>query len=100
MQEPTNKQCDEKIEVGPNAFACYYPQTDGHSSKCVVKLLFDTGMGCFDAYIWHDGEFPYSDGKPPVELHHCDPEQFIRFGAFIKKKYKQERNNDDQPDSV
>jgi hypothetical protein len=68
--------------------ACWYPQMGGYSGKAVA-VSDDTG--CVDLYVWHDGEFPFTgddDGPaPPVEVHHCDPEQFIQFGrqltAFI-----------------
>ena len=41
---------------------------------------------CVDLYIWHDGEFPFSeedDGRPPYLVHHCDITQFIRFGRAL-----------------
>lgn len=56
----------------------------GHVGRCVV-----TYSGCFDVYVWHDGEFPFGgragrDARSPIKLHHCDPDQFIEFGRFLK----------------
>jgi hypothetical protein len=70
--------------------AIMYPQMGGYSG-CAVAV--SDGNGCFDVYVWHDGEFPFagdqtgngdSGHRPPTELHHCDAEQFIRFGQQIK----------------
>jgi hypothetical protein len=90
-KEPTPEECSANATVqGPYeraSFACWYPQMGGYVGKCVIA---PEGNGCFDAYIWHDGEFPFEgegDGRSPVVLHHCDPEQFIRFGELVKKLY-------------
>jgi hypothetical protein len=82
LPEPTPEQCERKHEIehmGRVFIACYYPQMGGYSSKCLVEPL----DGCFNCYVWHDGEFPFGDDRAPVELHHCDADQFIRFGQFI-----------------
>lgn len=95
--EPTGDQCDrhEVIEWGDESthnagFACWYPQMGGYASRCVI---LPHGNGCLDAYIWHDGEFPFRSVDPemhdgvrlPAVLHHCDAEQFIRFGQEVSK---------------
>ncbi len=91
-QEPTPEECSANAPVtheGRPGFATWYPQMGGYVGKCVV--LFGASIdqngkdaGCFDAFVWHDGEFPFdtSDG-PPVEVHHCGAEQFIRFGQAV-----------------
>lgn len=39
----------------------------------------------FEAFVWHDGEFPFSEaGRSPTHLHHCGAEQFITFGQFVR----------------
>lgn len=43
---------------------------------------------CFNVTIWHDGEFRHDgeDNDPqmkPVELHGCDPIQWLRAAAWI-----------------
>lgn len=72
-------------------FACSYPQMGGYGSVAVVTANKNKigSCGCFDVWVWHDGEFPFAgegDGsQQPKELHHCDPDQFIKFGNIIKK---------------
>jgi hypothetical protein len=93
IPEPTAAQCDanEIVELpgsdGPRRFlATWYPQMGGYVGKCMVSLNYENQgehLPCFDAYVWHDGEFAFSDG-PPFELHHCDAEQFIRFGEVVR----------------
>ncbi len=74
---------------GCPAYACWYPQMGGYVGRCVIVLstfkeeFSDT---CFEAYVWHDGEFPFSDDgdySSPVNIHHCMPSQFIEFGKFV-----------------
>jgi len=81
-------------EAGCRAFACWYPQMGGYTGRCVVVLdRPSTGAdhGCFDAYVWHNGQFPFDsedgwgDYLPPVRIHHCDAEQFISFGNLVKR---------------
>lgn len=71
-------------------FAIWYPQMGGYSGKAVVRPLPE---GCFDMWIWHAGEFPLSDGEvsSPFHLHHCDAEQFIRFGQQVQSIEKIKR---------
>jgi hypothetical protein len=61
----------------------------GYVGKCVVVIEDPSGEynSCFDAYVWHDSEFPFGDqDREPVCLHHCDAEQFIRFGELVLRK--------------
>ena len=55
----------------------------GYGAHCMVEP--STSEDCFEAYVWHDGEFPFSDesGGSPVRLHHCLAEQFVNFGNFV-----------------
>lgn len=83
--EPTSEQCSANAEVGKRMWAAWYPQMGGYVGKCVVE---DLG-GCFDVWVWHDGEFAFGgeqeEAPSPAHLHHCDPEQFIRFGETVKR---------------
>lgn len=69
-----------------SGYACWYPQMGGYIAKCVIHPHKN---GCFDAYIWHDGVFPFNGedepGRNPVMIHHCMAEQFIEFGEFAEK---------------
>ncbi len=97
--EPTADQCEANAKVFENdhviGYAIWYPQMGGYVGKAVVLLDKEWSEqengcrfgGCFDAFVWHDGEFPFSgeDGDQPVRLHHCDPEQFVDFGETVAK---------------
>lgn len=94
-KEPTPEQCSALEQVydgdGKVGYAIFYPQMGGYVGKAIAildKKWTDNGRvrvgGCIDILIWHDGEFPFGD-KPPIELHHCDPEQFIEFGESLAK---------------
>jgi hypothetical protein len=85
-REPTSEQCGQNAETmlpdGRRAMACWYPQMGGY----VGRALMVDDDGCLDVYVWHDGQFPFSDDGEygvhvsPVLLHHCDATQFIAFG--------------------
>ncbi len=93
--EPTGDQCNDKALVFEDeysfGYAMWYPQMGGYVGKAIIildKKWTDGGHyrvgGCFEAYVWHDGEFPFSeDDGQPAHIHHCDPEQFIRFGQDV-----------------
>jgi hypothetical protein len=82
IKEPTPEQCECGEEValpnGGKGKALWYPQMGGYVGRCVVV----PSASCFDVYVWHDGEFPF-EGESPVRLHHCNPEQFVRFGQEV-----------------
>lgn len=88
-REPTSRECSDNTSI-PKAdgtwdgFAIFYPQMGGYGGAVVVP---NPGSGCFDAYVWHDGEFPFGGesepGRAPAVFHHCDPEQFVRFGETV-----------------
>lgn len=82
--EPTPEQCSSNAKLAENVYACWYPQMGGYTSRCVISLHSN---GCFDAYVWHDGEFPFGpdDNKGlATEVHHCDAKQFIDFGRLVQ----------------
>lgn len=83
-RQPTSDECSENAtwtDGHMNCMALWYPQMGGYVGKCVIT--YHKGEGCFDAYVWHDGEFAF-DNRSPAVLHHCDPDQFIKFGQTIK----------------
>lgn len=96
IEMPTTDQCETNAKVYEDqtqvGYAIWYPQMGGYVGRAVA--LMDKGWyerakggtvgGCFDILVWHDGEFPFG-GDRPVELHHCDPEQFIEFGETIRE---------------
>jgi hypothetical protein len=86
VREPTLEECSSNARVGPG-HACWYPQMGGYVARAVV-VPNGSVNACFDVAIWHDGEFPFSGDTDPgrqcIWLHHCDPEQFVRFGEWVK----------------
>lgn len=84
---PTAEQCTDKAMIdlgdGRTGTACWYPQMGGYGGRCVVVVdSNDREDPCFEAYVWHDGEFPFEEGTPRC-LHHCSAQQFIEFGQFV-----------------
>lgn len=121
--EPTAEACTANDPVswdaGPNGelhgFACWYPQMGGYVGRCVVEFgeqYGDADAGpadrCFEAWVWHDGDFPFADGDPPrgddgspcpvcerrpvagpIRLHHCMARQFVDFGQLVQAKMRE-----------
>jgi len=89
-KEPTDRQCGDNARLedfkGRKAFACWYPQMGGYVAKAVV-VIEDEDDGCFEAFVWHNGEFPFSEegelAGSPARIHHCMPSQFIGFGQRV-----------------
>jgi hypothetical protein len=98
--EPTPEECSANALVFEDertrGYAMWYPQMGGYVGRCIVFLdkkwvEYPGGSrsgGCFDVLVWHDGEFPFNEEgegekQNPARLHHCDPEQFIRFGEKV-----------------
>ncbi len=80
-RQPTGEECTSHAEIEPGRFAIWYPQMGGYWSHAVVE---PDGDGCFEAWVWHNGEFPFEDyGEAPRHLHHCDAEQFVDFGKAV-----------------
>lgn len=98
LNEPTAAECSTTAKVFEDnrtvGYALWYPQMGGYVGKAVALIAKewrempngDREGGCIDVYVWHDGEFPFSgeNGREPIKLHHCDPEQFIEFGHTLK----------------
>lgn len=95
--EPTPEECSAQARVADfndeKAFACWYPQMGGYVGKAVIvpgPREESGGAGCFEVYVWHDGEFPFSENhytgeeQSPIHLHHCSPRQFIEFGEWVQ----------------
>jgi hypothetical protein len=83
--EPSPEQCSTGalIESGEGqGFACWYPQMGGYVARAVI---IPAGRdGCFDAWVWHDGEFPFRSPRIPVRLHHCEAAQFRAFADDVE----------------
>ncbi|MGP4092960.1 hypothetical protein [Nonomuraea sp. KM90] len=85
MREPTHEECSShawvSLDADTRGVACWYPQMGGYTAHAVI--VFDAR--CVDVYVWHDGDFPFAgDERPPVVMHHCNGDQFIKFGELIK----------------
>lgn len=95
-REPTGDECyAEKIVPEFGMYAAWYPQMGGYSAKCWIEAS-DGEDGCFDAWVYHDGTFPFDSkqvfddewGQPqmrqPAKIHHCSATQFIEFGSAVQ----------------
>ncbi len=87
MKEPTGQQCEGNElmfeDEQSRYFACWYPQMGGYAGKAIVQIDKEPEPGdCFDCYIWHDKDFPFS-GQEPLRMHHCRAEQFLGFGETV-----------------
>lgn len=95
MDEPTSEQCTANAPItmpdGSTGYAVWYPQMGGYVGRAIIW-----GADCFEALVWHDGDFPflgddpYREDSSPRQLHHCDPHQFIAFGKLVLKLLPQE----------
>lgn len=88
IRKPTSDECTENAilceDEHHRAHAIWYPQMGGYVSKAAVAISKSNENTCFDAYVWGDQNFPFHDDETPhVEIHHCDPEQFTRFGNLV-----------------
>lgn len=100
---PTAEECEKKEpvswqnEIGRTfrGFACWYPQMSGSVARCVVLVGVDFDVdglpGGFDAFIWHDGEFPFAEDRHPIKLHHCSATQFVEFGNTVQREIEKLR---------
>ncbi len=87
-RKPTADECSTHASIpvyeGLTGIACWYPQMGGYTSECVVVFATEGGPDrCFEAFVWHDGEFPFETGNPR-EIHHCRARQFVAFGEFVE----------------
>ena len=90
VKQPTAEQCEANARMedvdGCLAYACWYPQMGGYVGKCVVVVTPGVEDSCFEAYVWHRGDFPFNeDDGIPAHIHHCMPSQFIEFGEWVQK---------------
>src|ERR1017187_3807994 len=97
LQAPTAEECSAHAKVSETdydtGYAIWYPQMGGYVGKAIALIPKGEKDGCFDVLIWHDGAFPFGgEGSviPPIELHHCDAGQFVRFGEKILDLQKEE----------
>jgi hypothetical protein len=91
-KEPTAEQCSARAHLGGDYYAVWYPQMGGYAGKAVIQFTEHAPGGCIDLWVWHDGEFPFTDGdvdgftykpKRPAHLHHCDTDQFRKLADDI-----------------
>lgn len=96
IPDPTSEQCtnNERIQLedGRWATAAWYPQMGGYVSHCLIVL--NPGEDCFEAYVWHDGSFPFGEDNDrwpgeaapsPAHIHHCAADQFVGFGNLVNR---------------
>lgn len=84
MRPPTSEECTANAIVD-GRMAIWYPQMGGYVGKAWIEGNGDPEPGgCFKAYVWHDGEFPFDKDRVPARLHHCMTKQFIRFGQKVE----------------
>ena len=108
---PTCDECSNNAIVFENEFsvgyAIWYPQMGGYIARAIAVVSkeweeYESGSrsgGCVDMFIWHDGEFPFTEGNPR-ELHHCDPQQFTDFGnTLCMLNYQHLKVNQPSPSS-
>ncbi len=99
---PDREPTFEEINAGSVVDGCLavmYPQMGGYGGKCWIMSDgndADGGQSCFEAAVYHDGEFPFGDMDTgfgtvvyqPRVLHHCSAAQFVRFGEECAKFLK------------
>ena len=99
LREPTADECESKALIAENEthvfYACWYPQMGGYVGRAVIEI--QKGLDCFNAYVWHDGAFPFDgeDGRAPVLLHHCSAQQFVEFGNAVEGFLAKVASNED-----
>lgn len=80
MKEPTPEDCTTHKtwtdSEGYHHLAFWWPQMGGYVGKAVARVepLSESDRGdCVMVWIWHDGEFPFSESEGiPAVLHICD----------------------------
>jgi hypothetical protein len=82
--EPTSEQCSKNATVYEDdnqiATAIWYPSMGGYVGRAVAVMQKNPDT-CVEVFVWHNGDFPFDkyDDSPRI-LHHCDPNQFVKFG--------------------
>ncbi len=87
IAQPTPAQCSTDATLSKDGpvlrFATWHPQWGGYVGQAIVEV--HGPGGCFEVFVWHDGEFPYDD-KPPLQFHYCNPIQLIRLALKVIEK--------------
>lgn len=96
LQEPTAEQCTNKNRWKDESFdyvAFWWPQMGGYCAKAIAKVLSnrDEDNNCVDVWVWHRGDFPFTEGArdfndnviSPAELHICDFEDWKETLTFL-----------------
>ena len=89
VEKPTPEQCSSNAclfrDERWSYYAAWYPQMGGYVGMAVIQIEKGNNNVCFDAFVWHDGEFPFNgeEGDQPRRLHHCEASQFVSFGALV-----------------
>ena len=98
---PTAEQCTKRERLQDwHELACHaiwYPQMGGYVAKAVIIFSKKGGTSnCFEAYIWHDGEFPFTEdeGNKVAHVHHCSANQFVSFGCDVRRMQQKDYTND------
>lgn len=107
----TTDECDTmarvRVRVSPTEVvegrACWYPQMGGYVGRAVI-VPGDGDSSCFAAYVWHNGEFPFTadsfgpdDTRWPAYIHHCDTGQFRRFADDVEAVFAAEDSGSPHP---
>lgn len=132
VKTPPEKLDTGEVEVvkGEVRYATYaYPQMGGYCARSVITFSKVTGAmgaegqedpGCFNAEVWHDGEWPFGGDKVgrvtgkcdscqypyeyeagPSFLHHCSAEQFVDLGLLVLElQQKHQKRSDGTPVAV
>ena len=93
MTEPTATQCRDREKVmhdGIEYTAFWHFQWGGYCGRALLSVM--KSSDCFDVYVWHDGDFPYSD-ELPKKYHYCGIDQVRDFCKFVERKQKEKRND-------
>lgn len=89
MKMPTSEQCGKNLTEtieGKELIAFWHPQWGGYHGKA---WLHRHEEGCFDVYVWHDGDFPYED-KGPEKYHYCNSLQLRQMADLADGDYIEE----------
>lgn len=90
INEPTTEQCRNNTiwtdEDGFRYLTFYWPQMGGYSAKALARISTEEDEGCVMVWVWHDGEFPFTESerefenkpKSPAVLHICDFEDWLQ----------------------
>lgn len=85
-REPAIEEARTVVKFGIDSWmATWYPQMGGYVGKCWVRVSGGPNS-CFEALVYHDGEFPFTEDKgPPTRIHHCMVGQFRTFADDVEQ---------------